>query len=342
MKLSAPPNPASIGDQTARGLVWLTMNTVLQKCVSIGVQLVLAWWLAPDDFGLIGLAYTVAAFGVLLQLTGMRDVLVHRSTSLRRWSNPAFWISASSGTFAALAMLAIAPFAAAAYDSPRLTGLIVPVAMTTVVTALSMVPLARLQAELRFRDHANVLLIDTIGTGALTVAMAYLGMGAYCFVLPRLITSFVQGLLVWSIAPVRVRMNMQFRRWPFLLGDVFKLVAASAFFTAAIQIDRIALGLFWSDAVVGIYFFAYNLSTQTMQLLLGNVANVLLPALRHLGERGDVHQRSVFIKVSRLIALMASPLCMLQALLAEPIVRLVYQRGDFTPSQTTVVAASRP
>src|SRR5205807_3092457 len=33
----------------------------------------------------------------------------------------------------------------------------------------------------------------------------------------------------------------------------------------------------------------------------------------------------------------ASVVC---AVLAEPIVRLVYQRGDFTPSQTKVVAAS--
>src|SRR5439155_707637 len=42
----------------------------------------------------------------------------------------------------------------------------------------------------------------------------------------------------------------------------------------------------------------------------------------------------------RQIAFLLVPASVVCAVLAEPIVRLVYQRGDFTPSQTTVVAAS--
>jgi putative peptidoglycan lipid II flippase len=69
------------------------------------------------------------------------------------------------------------------------------------------------------------------------------------------------------------------------------------------------------------------------------VATVLFPSLSRLATRRD-HDgfRSMVTGGLRQIAFLLIPASVICAVLAVPIVRIVYQRGDFTSSQTTVVA----
>jgi putative peptidoglycan lipid II flippase len=71
------------------------------------------------------------------------------------------------------------------------------------------------------------------------------------------------------------------------------------------------------------------------------VATVLFPTLSRLAARND---RDGFRDMAntglRQIAFLLVPASIVTAVLAEPIVRIVYQRGDFTPDQTPVVAGA--
>jgi putative peptidoglycan lipid II flippase len=71
------------------------------------------------------------------------------------------------------------------------------------------------------------------------------------------------------------------------------------------------------------------------------VATVLFPTLARLATRGDMDAfRSTVSNGLRQIAFLLVPASAASAVLADPIVRIVYQRGSFTPSQTHVVAAA--
>jgi putative peptidoglycan lipid II flippase len=71
------------------------------------------------------------------------------------------------------------------------------------------------------------------------------------------------------------------------------------------------------------------------------VATVLFPAISRLAARGDMpgFRNTVAVGV-RQIAFLLVPASVASAVLAEPIVRLLYERGEFTPDQTPVVAAA--
>jgi putative peptidoglycan lipid II flippase len=71
------------------------------------------------------------------------------------------------------------------------------------------------------------------------------------------------------------------------------------------------------------------------------VATVLFPSLARFASRGDLAGFRDTVSVGvRQIAFLLVPASVVTAVLAEPITRLVYQRGAFTPSQTPVVAAA--
>jgi putative peptidoglycan lipid II flippase len=71
------------------------------------------------------------------------------------------------------------------------------------------------------------------------------------------------------------------------------------------------------------------------------IATVLFPSLSRLAARGDMSgfRRTVDVGL-RQIAFMLVPASFVTAVLAQPIIRLIYQHGQFTASQTTVVAGA--
>jgi putative peptidoglycan lipid II flippase len=70
------------------------------------------------------------------------------------------------------------------------------------------------------------------------------------------------------------------------------------------------------------------------------VATVLFPSLARFASRGDMNGfRGTTSLGLRQIGFLLVPASVVSAVLAEPLVRLIYQRGAFTPAQTPVVAA---
>jgi putative peptidoglycan lipid II flippase len=71
------------------------------------------------------------------------------------------------------------------------------------------------------------------------------------------------------------------------------------------------------------------------------IATVLFPSLSRFAARGDLDGfRTTVARGLRQIAFLLGPAAAASAVLAEPIVRLLYEGGDFEPDQTRVVAGA--
>jgi O-antigen/teichoic acid export membrane protein len=332
----------SLTHRTARGFAWLMVDTFGSKVVNVVGQIALARLLLPEHWGLVGLAYTVAAFADVASNAGLREVLIQRHNRFKRWANAATWMSVALGMISGLLMVLATPLATWFYNSPQLPPLMLVMAATLPVWSLGSVPEALLRSQLRFRAVSVINLVRSGGIMALSVAFAWLGWGAFSFVVPRAIMGLGITLLLWGLAlrierrtsddecrsyPVAhkslVRWNPQFRRWRYLIGDTGLLLLATLLLSVIAQGGYIVLGRFHTDEAVGMYFFAYNLSLQTVVLFGLNLANVLLPALSKLQEN-QARLLSAFLRAARLLAAIGVPLCLLQAAVAAPAIRAVF------------------
>jgi O-antigen/teichoic acid export membrane protein len=315
--------PPSLSHRAARGSAWMFAQTISSKVVSTIGMVILAWFLAPEAFGQVALAFTIASFAGFLQAAGIRDILVQRQRHFQRWANAGFWMSLAVALIAGILQVAIAPTASAWFNSPQLTGLIALLALRGVLEGLATVPLSRLQIDLRFRFIASLTFACALATTVFSILMAWLGFGAYSFIAPLAIVSGLQLIAVWLTVPTPVKPELHLRRWKYMLSDSALLWGASLLVMIVTQGSYIILGALHAPEVVGLYFFAYNLSTQTMQLLVGNVSNALFPALSLL--QGDPHrQHNAFLRASKSLAILAVPACLMQAALAGPVIRVFF------------------
>ena len=301
----------------------MVAQTIAAKAATLVGQLILARLLLPEDFGLFGMSLTVMAFVSLIQNAGLADILVQRQAKFRRWANAAFWLSLALGVFASLIMVLAAPLAASFYHAPQLRGLINLLALCPPLLGMGTVPRAQLINQLRFRALAATGLIEAIGTVGLSIVLAYAGFGAYSFVVPKPVIAAVLTVALWALARTPLRWAPQIRRWKFLAGHAATLIGVGIAWMVVLQGDNAMLGKYHPPSVVGIYFFAYNLSVQTLILLTVNVASVLFPALSQLNAEPQ-RQMSALLRSSAAIAVVAGPLCMLQAVLAPLFIPLLF------------------
>lgn len=313
-----------MGGHAARGFVWLMGQTVFLRLVTLLGQLALAYYLFEDDFGDVGLAMTVHAFATILQQGGISEVLVKRQKHIDSWSNPAFWMSVVLGISAGALVAVSAPLVARAYGEPDIVPLLYVLAASLIPSALIMVPEAKLNADLRFRTLAGVGAASASAIMILSVVFAMCGLGAMSMVLPRPIVLTVHWIVAMILARPRVLRRPQARRWRYLVGDNLTLVLGKFCLIITHQGDYIILGLLTSDRVVGVYYFAFGLSMQTMSLVTQSLGNVLFPVLSKLED--PLRQTQGFIRAARLLALVGVPLCLLQAGVADPVIREVFPK----------------
>ena len=91
-----PAQPVGLGTHSARGIVYLFAGSAVAKLVSIGAQVALSYLLSENDFGVVGLAYTITTFIQVIEQAGVGDVLVQRK-NFQFWAIPAFWLATCLG-----------------------------------------------------------------------------------------------------------------------------------------------------------------------------------------------------------------------------------------------------
>lgn len=320
---ASPAATQSPGQKAVRGFGFLFATSTWGKLQGMLVQLLLAYLLSKEDFGKIGLAYTITTFANRLVNPGIGTVLVQRTHRLRLWVTPVFWLSLACGLVGALTMLTIAPIAARFYDVPEVVGLVAVLALAAPIGALTQVPNAILNAQLRFGFLAASSLVLGVLSALLTVTFAALGFGAYCFVLPLPIVSALNVVILWSKARPRIRLRLHLRKWRFFLDRSFWVFTYLLCVTAIGQGDYIVLGSMFDTAVVGVYFFGFNLAMQSAGFVGNNVHAVLYPSLVSVGNQPQ-RQTRVAVEVSQMLGLTVAHLCVLQALLAGPVLRVLF------------------
>jgi PST family polysaccharide transporter len=325
--MAEPAHVASLGVRTTRGLVWLVGQTAGAKTINLIGQVVLAILLRPEDFGLYGLAIMVGNFTSLVQQIGLREILVQRQNRMRQWANPAFWMAlALAFATSALTILAT-PFAAHSFGSRTVAEMLLITALVPPLSSLATVTSALAQTHLRFRLQATVDFAATALSLLLTIGLALLGFGAFSFVIPMPLVALFRSAAYWVAVGKDcrglVRLDPQFRRWRYLWGDGGRQLGFALCATITLQGDYLLLGLLRSKAEVGIYYFGFNLSMQTVQLVGMNLAGVLFPALA-LIRSDSKRQTNAFLSAVRLMAFLAVPLCFAQAALAAVGMRLLF------------------
>src|SRR6185436_18905274 len=122
--MKASEGNRSIGVRAAHGVLWTGAGQIARQVVQIVGSIVLARLLAPDEFGLLGMALFFVGIGQLLADFGIGSAIVQARSSDRIILSSCFWLNFAIAAALAIVMVAASPLVAAFYKRADLAAVV--------------------------------------------------------------------------------------------------------------------------------------------------------------------------------------------------------------------------
>jgi asparagine synthase (glutamine-hydrolysing) len=297
---------APIGVKTLQGSVWMIGATGTAKALGLACQLALAWFLTQKDYGIYAIAISLSVFLSVLRDGGLPMVLEQKGSRFDEFAGPAFWMMLAMNCATGLLIAGIAEPAAKLYQLPELADLMLLFAATIPLSVVPSMLSVRLAVDLKFRELGLIQMLSALTRNSLLLLFAWRGFGARSLLLPALITSVTDSLLLllatryspWKLRP-------RFRLWPELFAEGRWILLGTFSIGMGNTGSFFVLGKFLPSEIVGTYFFAYQLVVQLGVLLSDNVYQVLVPSFARISQ--DIPRlRAAVLRALRLVVLVGA------------------------------------
>lgn len=312
-----------VGRATARAAIWAFLAAASGKIVNLAALMLLARLLAPRDFGLLAFAIVYMTYAETIGDLGSGAALVYWRDRRDDAAQVTFAINIVAGVFWFLLTLAIAPYVADFFNSPAGTPLVRVLAFGFLIKYLGNTHDALAQKDLRFRARALPEVGFAVLKGAVAIALAILGFGAWSLVWGHLAGLACGTLLRWVIVPWRPSLRLPLDLLRPMLRYGRGIVAVNAIGAVIYQIDLAVVGRVLGTTILGLYQMASKIPETTVLVLLWVVSRVLFPAFSRLHAAGEP-LREPYLVATRYVAALAVPAAIGLAILARPLVLVFF------------------
>jgi O-antigen/teichoic acid export membrane protein len=337
-----PALSATGASSAITGSLWIVLSNVLTRGVSLVGQIVLAWLLVPEDFGVWALALSISNALAALRNGGTSQILVKRGSEYATHVGPIFRFSLAFNALAMVILCGVAAFMSA--GRPGVAPVLLGIALSIPLATPAMVLKAKLAITRRFRELGAIGLRSALLWQATTVALAFCGFGASSFAIAPLVQAGYESLASWRYTGrfPDVRAPTHAGEYWNLLRESRWIMLSSAALALATTGDYFAVALLSDTRTAGLYFFAFQLTAAIGLPLSGALETVLPPLLTQLNH--DIaRQTAACVRTIRVIMAAAIPVAAAFSLGAPLAIHLIWQgRWDEAAPLARILAICIP
>jgi lipopolysaccharide exporter len=317
-----------LGRRVRAGVAWSAAALLVTYLTGLGRAVVLARLLAPEDFGLFGMALTVtAAVGALTHMGLDVSLLVHNFSDDEEFAahlNTIWTAEVVRKCLLTLLLLALVYPTARFYGEGRLYLVLSFISLTPLVQGFHNIGLLILRKKVSFRKIIWFEQTTNILTTALAIGLAYWLRSVWALVYSQLLSTLLGVLLSYAFHPYRPRFafDRAAAARAFDFGKFVLVISVAAYVTT--MADNILVGRWFGAAALGIYVVAYNLASLPIGIINGVLGGVTLPAYAELRAQGAERLETAFVRLLSLSAAVLVILAVPFLLLADEVILLLY------------------
>jgi PST family polysaccharide transporter len=258
----------------------------------------------------------------LFKELGLSTATVQRDTITQQQVSNLFWVNVSVSGVLTLISLGLAPLIAMFYHDQRVTGIMMALSLTFLVTGSTVQHQALLTRQMRFRSIAVIEVISMLFAFTSACCLAKWGFGYWALVVQQLVDAATSLGLTWYISEWRPCMPTRNSGVRPMLSFGAHLTIADFLGLLMMNSDSILVGRVFGAEPLGLYTRASVLLVRPLRQVLIPVNAVLTPVLSRLQGDSERYRRS-FIRAYETLALITFSFSAMCLALATPIVLVV-------------------
>jgi O-antigen/teichoic acid export membrane protein len=306
-----------------RSGAWVAGASIAQNVMQTGRSIVLARLLPPEAFGLMGLCLVVIRGLDLFTETGFGAALIQRQENVERAKDTVFTLQVMRGVALTCVAWFAAPFAAAFYEEPALTGMLRVLAVTFTLNGFSNIGTVLLEKRLDFRKVTTLEFCVTVISTIVVVVAGFWLRSVWAIVIGHVVMIVSRLVLSYVLVPGRPR--LEFDRT--IAGELFRygrfITALTIVLFLTTEADNLIVGKILGFELLGYYTMAYMLANLPATHFAKVASRVLFPAYSAL-QSDPRRLGAAYLTVLRLIGGVAIPAAVGLSVLATEITTVVY------------------
>jgi len=297
--------PDSFSEKVAKGGVWVFGLRIINRSLAFIRTIVLARLLAPEDFGLLGIAMLSISTLETFSQTGFETVLIQKK-NVESYLDTAWTLSAIRGVLLFAILLGAAPMIAKFFSSPGAILVIRVLAISTLLSGFTNIGIIFFQKELEFNKQFlyefSAILVDL----TVSITLAFLLRNVWALVWGGLAAKFIRLLLSYILHYYRPRIRLQKEKFKELYGFGKWIVGSTILVFLITQGDDIFVGKVLGVTALGLYQMAFLIANLPATEITRVITYITFPAYSKLQD--DMPRlREGYLKVLQLTAFFAVP-----------------------------------
>jgi teichuronic acid exporter len=292
--LGAPANRLKLGTAIRDGVFWIGVSKGITQLLSWAVTILLARILAPDDYGLMGMAGAYIALLVLFNEFGLGAAIIQVKDISEDDINNIFWLVLLVNGVLCSLTAAVAPFVSQFFNEPRLTLIIRVMSLSFLVSGISLIPSFMLTRNMSFNKRAIAECCGSATGAVVAMTCAVQGLGVWSLVFGSLALEVTKNAMYFFFHPWIPRFAFSPMNISKLVSFGLKVAAARMFWYLYNNADFVVGGKLLGKVSLGYYSLALQLASMPLDKIVSIVAQVAFPAMSQVQADNQLLRKYLF------------------------------------------------
>lgn len=259
-------------------LGWSGASYALHEATRYLRVIVLARLLAPQDFGVFGIAMFLLNLLEAFTQPGWTTALIQTPQDVTRYLDSVFLANALRGLLLACGICVLAPAAATFWNVPESTGVLTAMAGVVALRGFINPAAVWLHRQLDFRPFFIWTCIESVTSLGVGVFLAWRGLGPWALVGSLLASELVATALSYWVKPWRPQWRVSWHALGELTRFTRWVVASNAVTFLGLQLETAVVAKLIGPAALGIYQVADRVASAARGAI-GVLGQVAYPAM---------------------------------------------------------------
>ena len=310
-------------------LSWMFMGEGTARITRLLTAVVLARYLTPAEFGVAALVLSVDEVIRVITRNGVGQKIIQcQDFQLSNVCHRAYQLNWLIHILLFVTQLLLSKPLAVIFGFPELQNLLSVLACTYLIYPLSMVQVNLIQRDQNMKK-TGMFFAAQVGTdNVLTAIFAFLGMGVWSIILPKLIVAPLWVFLYRCNHSWRYKRGSEKCAWSDIVQYSTDVFGVELLKTARQHADRLFIGFLLGMDALGVYYFAVNAGSGMSQALIKAFTTVTLPdaCAQDKGSKSFVlnHWVNVYLSALKRYAVFILPLIVVQLVTAPWYIPIIF------------------
>lgn len=301
------------------GAIWGFIERIATQVLQLGLGIVLANLLTPEDFGVVALLVVFITVSQVFIDSGFTKALIQKKDRDDKDISTVFVFNLFISVVLYAILFVAAPFIAEFFESQQLISLLRVLAISLMINALFTVPTTLVTIRLDFKILAKVNLLAVAISGSVAVYLAYLDYGPWALVYQTLIKSLVVMILLFYFIKWKPSFQFSLNRLKKMFKYGSNLMASSLLNVGVNNLSYVLIPKLLSKRDLGLYQQGSQYSMMVFSTINAGLEKVLLPGLASVQDQRELLVKHMK-KITKTASVFVLPIFVMLISLAGPVI----------------------